>query len=118
MSVIKPQTIYDFTMLKGKRKLCMTTAYDFYSALLAEKSEIDAILVGDSAAMVMLGHNNTVQITIEEMTLFSKAVAKAAKNTIIIADMPFLSYQVSDELAILNAGKLIKESNVNAVKIE
>tara|TARA_B100001750_G_C15510390_1_gene603227 strand:+ start:664 stop:1509 length:846 start_codon:yes stop_codon:yes gene_type:complete len=118
MSVIKPNTLQDFTMLKGKRKICMTTAYDFHSASLAEESDIDAILVGDSAAMVMLGHNNTVQITIEEMILFSKAVARAAKNTIIISDMPFLSYQVSDELAILNAGKLIKETNVNAVKIE
>jgi 3-methyl-2-oxobutanoate hydroxymethyltransferase len=107
----------DITKLKGVRKFSMVTAYDYTSALLVSMTEIDAILVGDSLAMVMLGHENTLNVTVEEMLIFLKAVKKGAPNKMIVADMPFLSYQIDIKDAIKNAGKLIK-AGADAVKIE
>ena len=94
------------------------TAYDFHSARIADNVDIPLILVGDSAAMVMYGYDSTVPITVDEMLLIVRAVSRAVKSSLIVADMPFLSYQTSTEDTIRNAGKFIKHGGANAVKIE
>jgi len=103
---------------KGREAICGITAYDFVSARIAESAGVDFILIGDSASMVMLGEEDTYRITMEEMLLFCKAVARGAPNTLRIGDMPFLSYQTSLEKAIENAGRFIKEGRCHGVKIE
>lgn len=102
---------------KGKRKLSMVTAYSYFQAKMAEEAGIDMILVGDSYGSAMLGYENTLPVTMEEMLTAVSAVRKGAPNTFVIADMPFLSYQVSEEKAIENAGRFIKVG-ANAVKLE
>ena len=99
-------------------KIVMLTAYDYPLARLVEKSNVDMILVGDSGGMVKLGYSHTIPVTMEEMLVMVKAVRRGAPNTFIIADLPFLSYQISKEEAILNAGLLIKEGGADAVKLE
>jgi len=103
---------------KKKEVICGVTAYDYVSAKLAEMAGVDFILIGDSANMVMLGEEDTYSITMEEMLLFCKAVARGAPNTLRIGDMPFLSYHTSIEKAIENAGRFIKEGRCHGVKIE
>ena len=95
----------------------MLTAYDYSTAQVLDKTEIDAILVGDSLAMVALGYENTYNITIDEMLIFIKAVSRGAKNSFIIGDMPFMSYNLSVEQGLENASKMIK-AGANAVKLE
>lgn len=99
------------------KKIAALTAYDFYTAKYIDSAGIDLILVGDSAANVVLGYNTTTQITIDEMLIFTSAVARGAKEALVVADMPFLSYNVSIEKAIENAGKFIVKG-ADAVKIE
>ena len=103
---------------KEKEVIVGITAYDYTSAKLVEAANVDFILIGDSASMVMLGHEDTYSIEMEEMLLFCKAVSKGAPNTLRIGDMPFLSYHVSKEQAIYNAGRFIKEGRCHGVKIE
>ena len=109
---------YSLIEKKGKEPIVAITSYDYISAKLAEEAGFDFILIGDSASMVMLGHKDTYSIGMEEMLLFCKAVSKGAPNTIRIGDMPFLSYQVSKENAILNAGRFVKEGRCHGVKVE
>lgn len=99
------------------KKIAALTAYDFYTAKYLDTAGIDVILVGDSAANVVLGYDSTTRITIDEMLVFTSAVARGAKEALIVADMPFLSYNVSIEQAISNAGKFIV-NGADAVKIE
>ncbi|MBM4186126.1 MAG: 3-methyl-2-oxobutanoate hydroxymethyltransferase [Gemmatimonadetes bacterium] len=94
------------------------TAYDYPSAAFAEAANIDMILVGDSGGMTMLGYHNTMPVTMEEMMFFSKAVCRGAKKAFVIGDMPFLSYQLSNKLAMQNAGRFISEAGCDAVKLE
>ena len=105
------------TFKDNNEKIAMLTAYDYSTAQVLDKAEIDAILVGDSLAMVVLGHENTYNITIDEMLIFIKAVARGAKNSFIIGDMPFMSYNLSVEQGLENASKMIK-AGANAVKLE
>jgi 3-methyl-2-oxobutanoate hydroxymethyltransferase len=114
----KPVTVPDIVAAKGKRKLTEMTAYDYPTALWVDQSGIDMILVGDSLAMVVLGHEDTLSITMDEMIHHIRAVARTAKHALVIGDLPFLSYQVSVEQAVLNAGRLIKEGRAQAVKLE
>ena len=112
------KTVNTFQRLKNNNeKITMLTAYDYSTAQVLEQAEIDGILVGDSLAMVALGYENTYNITIDEMLIFIKAVAQGAKNSFIIGDMPFMSYNLSIEQGLENAGKMIK-AGANAVKIE
>ena len=99
-------------------KITMLTAYDFSTARLADEAGVNTILVGDSLGMVMLGYENTLSVTMEDMIHHTKAVAKRAKNALVVADMPFMSYQTSVYDAVKNAGRLIKEGNAHAVKLE
>jgi 3-methyl-2-oxobutanoate hydroxymethyltransferase len=100
------------------RKITMLSIYDYPLALLAERAGLDTILVGDSLAMTALGHENTVSITLEEMLHHVKAVARAARSAMVVADMPFMSYQPSERDAILAAGRFMKEGMADAVKVE
>ena len=103
--------------LEGK-KFTMVTAYDFALATQVNKTDIEMILVGDSAAMVMLGLQSTVPINLDTMIILAKAVVRGAPNTFIVGDMPFLSYEVSKEKAIENAGRFMKEAEVDCIKLE
>lgn len=99
-------------------KLTMLTAYDYSTAKLLEEAGVESILVGDSLGMVCLGYEDTLSVTMEDMIHHTKAVARGAKETLVIADMPFMSYQTSVYDAVVNAGRLIKEGHANAVKLE
>jgi len=103
---------------KGERKLAMLTAYDYAAARLAEAAGMDMLLVGDSLAMVVLGHEDTLSVTMEEMLHHVKAVSRGAERALVVADMPFLSYQVSVADAVANAGRFLKEGRAGAVKLE
>ena len=112
------KTVTSFQKLKNNNeKIAMLTAYDYSTAKVLDEAGINGILVGDSLAMVALGYENTYNITIDEMLIFIKAVARGAKNSFIIGDMPFMSYSLSIEQGLENAGKMVK-SGANAVKIE
>jgi len=111
-------TVPEIIAAKGKRKLTEVTAYDHPTALWVDESGIDMILVGDSLAMVVLGHEDTLSITMDEMLHHTRAVARTAQRALVIGDLPFLSYQVSVEQAVLNAGRFVKEARANAVKLE
>ncbi|MBU0579680.1 MAG: 3-methyl-2-oxobutanoate hydroxymethyltransferase [Candidatus Margulisbacteria bacterium] len=109
------------TLQKKKQsgeKITMLTAYDYPSAKLLDQAGIDIILIGDSLGNVLLGYNNTIPVTLDEMLHHTKAVARGVQNALIVTDLPFLSYQVSTEDTIKNAGKVIKEGMANAVKLE
>jgi 3-methyl-2-oxobutanoate hydroxymethyltransferase len=111
-------TVPDVMAAKGQRKLSMLTAYDYSTALLVDRSGVDMILVGDSLAMVMLGHEDTLSVGMTEMLHHTRAVTRAAKRALVVGDMPFLSYQVSVEQAVLNAGRFLQEGRAQAVKLE
>ncbi len=101
-----------------KRKITMLSIYDYALALLADRAGLDTILVGDSLAMTALGYDSTVAVTLEEMLHHTRAVSRAAKRAMVVADMPFMSYQVSVEEAVRNAGRFLKEAGADAVKVE
>lgn len=112
-------TIQDFLKKKqSSQKITMLTAYDFPFAKIVDEAGIDAILVGDSVAMVVQGLENTLPITMDEMIYHTKLVSRAVKNAMVIGDMPYLSYQISDEDAIRNGGRFLKETGAQAVKLE
>ncbi len=99
-------------------KITMLTAYDYSTAKLVDSSGINGILVGDSLGMVMLGYEDTLSVTMEDMIHHTAAVCRGAKNALVVGDMPFMSYQVSVEEAVRNAGRLMKEGRCQAVKLE
>lgn len=112
-------TVLTFAKAKqDKTKLAILTAYDYTMAKLMDDSGVNAIMVGDSVGMVCLGYKDTLPVTMEDMLHHTKAVARAVSNSLLIADLPFMSYQTSVHDAMRNAGRLIKEGNAQAVKLE
>ena len=112
-------TVATFKKMKNEgTKISMLTAYDYSTAKLVDEAGINSILIGDSLGMVMLGYEDTLSVTMEDMIHHTAAVARGAKNALVIADMPFMSYEVSIEQAVINAGRLMKEGRANAVKLE
>ncbi len=112
-------TVRTFAEMKERgEKISMLTCYDYSTAKLQEKAGINAILVGDSLGNVMLGLPDTLSVTMEDMITFGHAVARGCHDTMVVIDMPFMSYQVSIEQAVTNAGRLMKEGRGNAVKLE
>lgn len=112
------KSVYDIIkMKKDGKKISAITSYDYTLASLCDKSGIDILLVGDSAGMVMLGYENTIPVTMEQMCMFTEAVSRARKNSLLVADLPFMSYQASIEDAIKNSGRLI-QAGADAVKLE
>ena len=104
-------------MKKDEKKISVITSYDYSLASLCDKAGIDILLVGDSAGMVMLGYENTIPVTMDQMCMFTEAVSRARQNSLLVADLPFMSYQVSIDDAIKNSGRLIK-AGADAVKLE
>ena len=112
-------TVATFARMKERgEKISMLTCYDYSTAKLQEAAGINAILVGDSLGNVMLGLPDTLSVTMEDMITYGRSVARACHNTMVVIDMPFMSYQVSVEQAVMNAGRLMKEGRANAVKLE
>jgi 3-methyl-2-oxobutanoate hydroxymethyltransferase len=112
-------TLSDLAGMKGRgQKIVMVTAYDAPGARLAEQAGIDIVLVGDTAAMVVLGHDSTVPVTMDEMLFLNRTVARAVERPIVVGDMPFGSFNVSDEEAVLNAIRFVKEGGADVVKLE
>ena len=113
------QTAVTFQNHKDKgEKISMLTAYDYSTAKLLDEAGIDGILVGDSLGNVMLGYEDTLSVTVEDMIHHGAAVARGAKNALVVIDMPFMSYQASVYDAVVNAGRLVKEGHAGAVKLE
>jgi len=98
--------------------IVMLTAYDYPTAMAEDQAGVDVILVGDSLGMVVLGYENTLPVTMEEMLHHSRAVSRGAKSALLVGDMPFMSYQVSAEEALRNAGKFLQQGGMDAVKLE
>lgn len=112
-------TAVTFKQAKEKKeKLTMLTAYDYSTAKIIDEAGINGILVGDSLGMVCLGYEDTLSVTMEDMIHHTRAVARGTKNTLVVGDMPFMSYQTSVYDAVVNAGRLIKEGRAQAVKLE
>ncbi len=105
-------------MKKRGEKISMLTAYDFTFAALMDRAGVDVVLVGDSLGMVVQGHDSTLPVTMEDMIYHTRAVRRGVKHALLVADLPFLSYQVGIEDAVLNAGRLLKEGRADAVKLE
>jgi 3-methyl-2-oxobutanoate hydroxymethyltransferase len=115
----KKVTIHDLQAKKEKGEpFTMVTAYDYPTAVIVDKAGIDAILVGDSLAMVVLGLPNTVSVTMEEMLHHCRAVARGAQYALLVGDMPFMSYQTGPTDAVRNAGRFLKEAGMDVVKLE
>src|SRR5262245_45647537 len=104
--------------LKGKEKVVVLTAYDVYTGGLLDEAGIHVALVGDSLGMAVLGYETTLPVTMDEMIHHTTAVARGVKHAMIVTDMPFMSYQVSIDLALANAGRCIQEAGADGVKIE
>ncbi len=104
-------------MKKDEKKISVITSYDYSLASLCDKAGIDILLVGDSAGMVMLGYENTIPVTMDQMCMFTEAVSRARQNSLLVADLPFMSYQASIDDAIKNSGRLIKAGS-DTVKLE
>jgi 3-methyl-2-oxobutanoate hydroxymethyltransferase len=115
----QPVTVPSITARKNsKKKITALTAYDFSFAKLLDNTEIDILLVGDSLGMVSQGHENTLSVTLEDVLYHTRSVKRGAHRALVVADMPFMSYQVSLEQAVTNAGRLIQEGHAAAVKLE
>jgi 3-methyl-2-oxobutanoate hydroxymethyltransferase len=109
----------DLVEMKQRRQpIAMVTAYDYPSGRLADAAGIDIVLVGDSAAMAVLGHESTVPATMDEMVMLTRAAARGARRPLVVADMPFGSFQVADEEAVRNGVRFVKEAAADAVKVE
>ena len=112
-------TVLDLKEKKQKKEpIVMITAYDYPSAQMVDEAGVDIILVGDSLGMVVLGYENTLPVTMEDMLRHTAAVVRGAKRAMVVGDMPFMSYQLSPEQALDNAGRFIKEAGAHAVKLE
>ncbi|PKN77113.1 MAG: 3-methyl-2-oxobutanoate hydroxymethyltransferase [Deltaproteobacteria bacterium HGW-Deltaproteobacteria-10] len=113
------KTILDIKKMKVLgEKITVLTAYDYAISSILDECGVDMILVGDSLGMVVLGYDTTLPVTMDDMLHHTKAVSRAAHNSLVIADMPFLSYQVSPQLALANAGRFLQEAGAQAVKLE
>jgi len=112
-------TVDDIRQMKGRgEKIVMLTAYDYPSSRLAEEAGVDMILVGDTLGMVVLGYDSTLPVTMEDMLHHSKAVVRGSQRTMVVGDMPFMSYQTGLDDAMRNAGRFLQEAGVQAVKLE
>jgi 3-methyl-2-oxobutanoate hydroxymethyltransferase len=115
----KKKAIHDFyTMKKNRQKVTWLTAYDFPTARFAQKAGLDMLLVGDSLGMCVYGYKGTVPVTMDQCIAHCDAVRRGAPDTFVVGDMPFMSYQTSDEDAVKNAGRFLKEADVDAIKLE
>ncbi|MBI5434578.1 MAG: 3-methyl-2-oxobutanoate hydroxymethyltransferase [Planctomycetes bacterium] len=118
-AVTKKVTTRSLVQMKQRgEKIAALTAYDFLTAQLVDESGIDVVLVGDSAGMVIQGHETTVRVTLEQMLYHTEVVSRGVERALVVADMPFMSFQVNADEALRNAGRMIKEAGAEAVKLE
>jgi 3-methyl-2-oxobutanoate hydroxymethyltransferase len=116
---VRPVTIPDFAAWKAqRRRISMLTAYDFPTARLLDGAGVDCLLVGDSLGTVVQGWETTLRVTLDQIIYHAEMVARAARRALVVADLPFLSYQVSPRQALRSAGRILKETNCQAVKLE
>jgi 3-methyl-2-oxobutanoate hydroxymethyltransferase len=116
---VRPVTVPDFLSARSRGvKLSMLTAYDYTSARLLDSAGVDCILVGDSLGMVIQGHPHSLPVTLEEVIYHTRCVSRAVRRALLIADMPFMTFQVSPEQALTNAGRLVQEGGAHGVKLE
>lgn len=119
MAERKPVTIFDFAAKKARReRIVVLTAYDYPSAFYADAAGVDALLVGDTVGMVVLGHETTLPVTLDTIIHHVQAVRRARPKALVVADLPFLTYQVNADEAVRNAGRLLQEGGASAVKLE
>lgn len=115
----KKVTVPDILQMKREgRKITKVNLHDYPTAVLADRAGIDIVMIGDSIGMVVLGYENTIPVTMEEMIHHAKAVVRGAKHCLVVCDMPFMSYQTSIQEAVWNAGRLLKETGVDSIKLE
>jgi 3-methyl-2-oxobutanoate hydroxymethyltransferase len=115
----KKLSVLDLSKMKRSgKKIAWVTAYDYWTAQFAETADMDMLLVGDSLGMNVYGYESTIPVTMDQCICHAEAVRRGAPNTFVIGDMPFLSYQVSDEEAVRNAGRFFQEARVDAIKLE
>ena len=114
----KRLTVVDIRKMKGKAKIACLTSYDFPTAAIVDESGIDAVLVGDSVGNVVMGLEDTLSVTMDAMVHHTRAVAKGLKRALLIGDLPFMSYQVTEADALRNAGRLVQEGGAQCVKLE
>ncbi|MFW5735512.1 MAG: 3-methyl-2-oxobutanoate hydroxymethyltransferase [Oceanidesulfovibrio sp.] len=114
----KPITAPDICSAKGERKLTMITAYDYPMARLVDEAGVDMVLVGDSLGMVVLGYDDTIPVTMDEMVHHCRAVTRGVSRALVVGDLPFMSYEAGPEQALASAGRLMKQGGVRAVKLE
>ncbi len=115
----KKVTVNDLLEMKRRgEKIAMVTAYDYHTAVFADRAGMDVVLIGDSLGMTMLGYETTLPVTMNEMIIFSKAVIRGCKRPLVIGDMPYMTYQVSIEDAMRNAGRFMSEAGTDAIKLE
>ena len=112
-------SIVDLQRMKAeKEKIVVMTAYDYTLARIVDRAGVDVILVGDSGGRYALGHDDSNEVTVDEMVIMARAAARGSERAMVVGDMPFMSYQVNDEQAVVNAGRLIQEAGVQSVKLE
>ena len=117
--LVKKVTSKDFISMKARgEKIAMLTAYDYLTASIFDKAGLDCILVGDSVSNVMQGNTNTIPISVEDMLVYARSVARACQHSFVFCDMPFGSYQISKADAVANAVRMMKETGVDGLKIE
>jgi 3-methyl-2-oxobutanoate hydroxymethyltransferase len=115
----KKVTVADLSRMKSAgQRIVMVTSYDYPTATIADEVGVDSILVGDSYGMVVLGYETTIPVTVEELLTVGRAVRRGSSHALLIGDMPFLSFQISEEDAIRNAGRFVKEGGMESVKVE
>jgi 3-methyl-2-oxobutanoate hydroxymethyltransferase len=115
----KPVTVPDFLAAKAQaRKLAVVTAYDYALARIVDSAGVDSVLVGDSLGMVVQGHEHCLEVTLRDVIYHTRCVAKAVRRSLIVSDLPFMTYQVSAKQAVKNAGKLVQQGGAHAVKLE
>jgi 3-methyl-2-oxobutanoate hydroxymethyltransferase len=115
----RPVTVPDFLAAKARgARLTMLTAYDYTTARLLDAAGVDGILVGDSLGMVVQGHEHSLGVTLDEVIYHTRCVARGVRRSLLVADLPFMTYQVSPQQALENAGRLVKEAGAHAVKLE
>jgi 3-methyl-2-oxobutanoate hydroxymethyltransferase len=115
----KKHSVHTLQAMKTEgKKVAWLTAYDYPTAVFAEAADMDMLLVGDSVGMIVYGYDGTIPVTMDQCIVHCEAVRRGAPNTFVVGDMPFLSYQVSNEEAVRNAGRFMKEAGVDAVKLE
>src|SRR5438132_7278563 len=115
----QPVTVPDFLAAKKRGvRLTMLTAYDYTMARILDAAGVDGLLVGDSLGMVVQGNEHSLGVTVEEVIYHTRLVARGLRRSLLVADMPFMSYQVSPQQAVANAGRLVKEGGAHAIKLE